>query len=148
LFNLKNLYVAADMYLLPDLCDSIANHLKHHLSARNFGEIHQVAKRIGSESLEKDVLQYWISKSESFNENDDQIKTMIRDFKVVEVEDLKGEREDQEDGEELEGDAIIRIQRKMIAASSWEGESESKLSVVKCLASLLSVGTETKKRKI
>jgi hypothetical protein len=148
LIDLEKVYVAADMYLLPDLCDSIAKHLKYHLSARNFGEIHQVAKRIGSESLEKDVVQSWISKSESFNENDDQIKTMIRDFKVVEVEELKVEREDQEDGEELDGDAIIGIQRKMIAASSWEGESESKLSVVKCLASLLSVGTGTKKRKI
>jgi hypothetical protein len=148
LLDLEKLYVAADMYLLPDLCNFIRKYLNHLLTSQNFGEIHQVAKRIGSESLEKDVLQSWISKSDSFNENEDQIKTMIRDFEVVEVEDLKGEREDQEDGEELDGDAIIGIQRKMIAASSWEGESESKLSVVKCLASLLSVGTGTKKRKI
>jgi hypothetical protein len=48
----------------------------------------------------------------------------------------------------LNADAIVGIQRKMIAASSWDGESESKLSVVKCLASLLSVGDGKKKSKV
>jgi hypothetical protein len=95
-------YVAADMYLLPDLCDSIGNYLNHHLSAQNFGEIHQVAKSIGSESLEKDVLQSWISKSDSFNENENQIKVLIRDFDGVEVNEVKVEREDQEGGEGVE----------------------------------------------
>jgi hypothetical protein len=147
--DLEKVYVAADMYLLPDLCNSIGKYLNHLLTSCNFGEIYQVAKRIGSESLEKDVLQSWISKSDSFNENDDQIKALIRDFDGVEVEDVAGGSKDQEGREmEFEGDAIIGIQRKMIAASSWDGESESKLSVVKCLASLLSVGTGAKKRKI
>jgi hypothetical protein len=146
MFNLQNVYVAADMYLLPDLCDSIGKYLNHLLTSRNFGEIYRVAKRIGSESLEKEVLQSWISKSDSFNENDDQIKVLIRDFNAVEIVDAEGESEDQED--ELDGDAIVEISRSMIAASSWDGERESKLCVIKCLASLLKVGTGTKKRKI
>jgi hypothetical protein len=147
LFNLQKVYVAADMYLLPDLCDSIEKYLNHLLTSRNFGDIYQVAKKIGSESLEKDVLQSWISKSSSFNESDDQIKALIRDFDVVEVKVEDGVIKEAGE-EELDGDAIIGIQRKMIAASCWDGDSESKLSVVKCLASLLSVGTGTKKRKI
>jgi hypothetical protein len=52
--------------------------LNHLLTYRNFGEIHQVAKMIGSESLEQDVMQSWISKSDYFNDNDDQIKKVIR----------------------------------------------------------------------
>jgi hypothetical protein len=51
--DLQNVYVAADMYLLPDLCDSIGKYLNYFLNSRNFGEIYQVAKRIKSESLEK-----------------------------------------------------------------------------------------------
>jgi hypothetical protein len=42
---------------------------------------------------------------------------------------------EQKDLEEELGDAIVEIQRKMIAAISWDGEDKSKLSVVKCLAS-------------
>jgi hypothetical protein len=138
------------MYLLPDLCDSIGKHLNHLLSSRNFGEIHQVAKRIGSKSLEKDVIRQWISKSDSFNENEDQIKkTLIRDFDVAEVKEEEGATKDQEGGEqELSDAAIIGIQRKMIAESCWDWASDSKLSVVKCLASLLNIGSGTKKRKI
>jgi hypothetical protein len=134
------------MYLLSDLCDSIGKYLNHLLTFQNFSEIHQVAKRIGSDSLEKDVIRAWISKSDSFNENDDQIKALIRDFDVVKEE---GVMKDQESGEEeLDADAIVGISRKMIAESCWDGSSDSKLSVVKCLASLLSLGTGTKKRKI
>jgi hypothetical protein len=65
-------------YLLPDLCDSIAKF--EVFTAQNFGEIHQVAKRIGSESLERDIYRTWMLKSDSFNDNEDQIKTLIRDF--------------------------------------------------------------------
>jgi hypothetical protein len=50
--------------------------------------------------------------------------------------------------EELRDAAVVDISLKMIASSSWDGESEGNLSVVKCLASLLSVETGTKKRKI
>jgi hypothetical protein len=145
LIYIKNLYVAADMYLLHNLCDSIRKYLNHFLTSRNFGEVYQVAKKIGSETLEKDVIRTWISKSDSFNESDDQIRTLIRDFDVVKVE--AGVLEDDQ-GEELSDTSIIGIQRKMIAASSWDGESESKLSVIKCLASLLNIGNGTKKRKI
>jgi hypothetical protein len=76
--------------MLPDLCDSIRNYLNHLLTAKNFGEIYKVANRIGSESLEKDVLQSWITKSDSFNENDDQINMLIRDFDFVEIKVEKG----------------------------------------------------------
>jgi hypothetical protein len=139
LLDLQDVYVAADMYLLPDLCNFIRKYLNHFLTSRNFGDIYQVAKRIGSESLSKDVIRAWIYKSASFNENDDQIKVLIRDFDAVEIDDAEGESEDQED--ELDGDAIVEISRSMIAASSWDGESESKLCVIKCLASFLSLDT-------
>jgi hypothetical protein len=68
---------------------------------------------------------------------------LIRDFEVVNVEAAN------EGGDkELSDAAIVGLSRKMIAESCWEGKSESKLSVVKCLASFLSVGSVTKKRKI
>jgi hypothetical protein len=85
------------------------------------------------------VLRSWISNSDTFNENDKQIKKLIQG-RIVEGQ--HGEEK------ELSDSKIIAIQRKLISASSWEGECESKLSVVKCLASLLSVETGTKKRKI
>jgi hypothetical protein len=71
----------------------------------------------------------------------------IEEGEVIHDEDEEGAIKEGGD-EELDGDAIIKIQRRMIAASSWDGESKSKLSVVKCLASLLRVGTVTKKRKV
>jgi hypothetical protein len=120
LLDLQNVYIAADMYLLPDLCDSIGNYLNHLLAARNFAEIHKVAKRIGSVLLEKDVIREWISKADSFNENDDQIKTLIRDFEVVKVDE--GVLNDDEE-EELSDAAIVGIQRKMIEESCWNGAS-------------------------
>ncbi len=136
------------VYLLPNLCNSIEKYLKHILNSRNYGEIFQVAKMIGSEEIEKDVIREWISKSDSFNENDEQIKTLIRDFDGVEVNEGDGVMNEEGGDEELSSDAIIGISRRMIAESCWNGESESKLSVVKCLASLLSLGTGTKKRKM
>jgi hypothetical protein len=149
LIDLENVYVAADMYLIPDLCEFIVKYLNLLVTDGNFGEIHQVAKRIGSESLEMDVMRSWISKSDSFNKYDNQIKALIRDFEGVEVEGEMEVLEDQEGVDnEFDAGAIIGIQRKMIAASSWDGESDSTLSVVKCLASLLSVDNGTKKRKI
>jgi hypothetical protein len=74
ILDLQNVYIAADMYLLPDLCNVVGKYLNHLLTFQNFAEIHQVAKRIGSESLEKDVIREWISKSVSFNENEVQRK--------------------------------------------------------------------------
>jgi hypothetical protein len=82
LLNLERVYIAADMYLITDLCDSIAKYLDHLLTAQNFGDVLKISQKIGNDSLEKDVIRSWISKSESFNENDDQIKVMIRDFEV------------------------------------------------------------------
>jgi hypothetical protein len=149
LVDLQNLYVAADMYGLSTLCDSIGKYLNYLLTFRNFGDIFKVAKWIGSESVEKEVLRSWISKSDSFNSNHDQIMALIGDFDGVEDEVTKDASEEQ-DGEEkeLSDTAIVETCRKLIDASSWGGESESKLSVIKCLASLLSPVTGKKTRKI
>jgi hypothetical protein len=138
LLDLQNVYVAADMYLLPDLCNSIRNYLSDLVTARNFGEIYQVAKRIGCESLEKDVIRSWISNSASFNENDDQI-AMFRE-QGVEIGEGMNEASKEARGEKLNG--FGEICRKMIEASEWEGKSDSKSSVVKGLASLLTPKTE------
>jgi hypothetical protein len=43
------------------------------VNERNFGEIHLIAKRIWSKSLQRDVARAWISNSEEFNKNDGQI---------------------------------------------------------------------------
>jgi hypothetical protein len=48
LVDLQNVYVAADMYLFPNLYDSIRKYLNHLLTYRNFGEIHQVAKMLAA----------------------------------------------------------------------------------------------------
>jgi hypothetical protein len=165
ILDLEKVYVAADMYLLSDLCESIGKYLNHLLTAQNFGEIYQVAKRIGSESLEKDIIRAWMSKSDSFNENDDQINVLIRDFDAIQVEEGKETREegghvevevegvdferggankeDEDiDVEELDENAvnaaIVGISQKFIQVSSnWDGDSSSKLCVIKCLATLL-----------
>ena len=53
------------------------------------------------------------------------------------------------DEEGAENDATIALQKRMIAARSWEGNCDSNVGVVKCLASFLNVGTSgTKKRKL
>jgi hypothetical protein len=67
------------------------------------------------------VLRSWISKSESFNENDDQNKALLRDF------DGAGVGEHEEGTDELDDASVLCLSRKMIAASCWDGESESKL---------------------
>jgi hypothetical protein len=87
ILDLEKVYVAADMYLLPDLCESAGKYMNHLLTAQNFGEIYQVAKRIGSESLKRDIYRTWMLKSDSFNDNDEQINLFIRDFDAIQVED-------------------------------------------------------------
>jgi hypothetical protein len=59
--------------------------LRHLLTSHNFDAIQQVAKKIGSEELEKNVTREWISKSDSFNENEDQIKALVRHVSVAET---------------------------------------------------------------
>jgi hypothetical protein len=79
--------------------------------------------------------------------HDDQINALISDVGVevrAGVDDSSNERI----GKEFSNAAIVETCQKMINASSWGGESESKLSVVKCLVPLLSPDTGAKKSKI
>jgi hypothetical protein len=71
--DLERVYIAARMYNIVDLCDSIESYLKYFVNERNFGEIHQIAIRIESKSLLRVISRAWISKSDEFNKNDDQI---------------------------------------------------------------------------
>jgi hypothetical protein len=77
LYDLERLYIAADMYQITDLCDSIVKYLESLVNEETFGDICQIAKKIGSESLEKAVLHSWIAKSDSFNANRNQISGLI-----------------------------------------------------------------------
>ena len=147
LLDLPSVFVAADMFLLTDLCDAIKIYLKHLLDHDTFGDIFRVAKAIECRSMEKDILQAWIAKSDAFNESDAQIQTLLREFGDFVVE---------KDGEVAMGDqyvlqdsdATVALLKRMIDVSGWEGESASNLDVITCLAALLSVGTGTKKRKL
>jgi hypothetical protein len=71
--DLERLYIASRNYKVFDLCESIESYLKYLVNARNFGEIHQISKRIRSKSLQRAVFRAWISNSDEFNKNDDQI---------------------------------------------------------------------------
>jgi hypothetical protein len=44
--DLRRVYVADDMYLLTDLCESIRKYWNHLLDDQNFGKFYQNAKRI------------------------------------------------------------------------------------------------------
>jgi hypothetical protein len=79
LADLESAYVAADMYLLTDLCKSIVKYLEFIVNQQTFGEIYQIARRIGSKSLESIVFQSWLSNSDDFNKNDPQICILIDD---------------------------------------------------------------------
>jgi hypothetical protein len=85
--DLESVYVAADMYLLPDLCDSIVKYLESLINEQTFGEIYQIATRIGSKTLEDCVLRSWISKSDEFNKNvaqtDEAIKANLIESSVI-----------------------------------------------------------------
>jgi hypothetical protein len=149
LASLEAVYVAADMYLITDLCDTIVKYLESLLNMQTFGEIYQIAKRISNKSLEKTVFKLWISNSIIFNENDAQINILIQDEKAesaeqagtgshVKTEDLVAMDAGQE-YEVNEGDVLYGISRKIIEESNWDGDKESKLCVIKYLSSTLSL---------
>jgi hypothetical protein len=174
LFDLERLYVAADLYQITDLCESIEAYLESLVNEQTFGEIHGIANRLGNESLRSLIYSSWIVMSDGFNENDAQIETIIEEeagaVYYEEVEEIvafdqnhditvKKERDTRivegntagyaPDKEAVENAAIIELSRKIIQASSWDGETDSKACVIKCLTSLLSVKEESmKKRKI
>jgi hypothetical protein len=49
------------------------------INHQTFGEIYQIAKRIGSKIIEKAMFQSWLSDSKVFNQNDQQISMMLRE---------------------------------------------------------------------
>jgi hypothetical protein len=71
--DLERVYIAARMYNIVKLCESIESYLKYLVNERNFGEIHQIAIRIENKSLQRAISRAWISNSDEFNESDDQI---------------------------------------------------------------------------
>jgi hypothetical protein len=75
--DLESLYVAAGSYQIVGLAEAIESYLAFLVNARNFGEIYQIAQRIESEVLEKDVYRTWIKKSGEFNKSDGQILKML-----------------------------------------------------------------------
>jgi hypothetical protein len=156
IIDLERVYVAANMYNLCDLCDALVRYLEQLVDEDNFGEVYQIAKRIGVVSLETSIFRSWMSNSVSFNEKNDQINLLLHDFEDVRVEetqaiepkrDEKGENQgiegvskEQENAvviEMRENASLFDISRKFVSASNWEGDSKSKLCVIKCLATFL-----------
>jgi hypothetical protein len=135
--DLVRVYVAADMLLITDLCDSIVKFLMHLVNDRNFGGIYQVSKRIDNTSLEKAIFQLWISNSESFNKNTKQINLFIHEHQDDHA--ISNKKEDMRGimGSAVKSSLILGISRNIIQASSLTGDKESRLSVIKCLTSSL-----------
>jgi hypothetical protein len=142
--DLERVYVAADMYLLPNLCDSIVKYLESLINQQTFGEIYQIATRIGRKTLEDCVLCSWISNSDGFNKNEVQMFETIKAERIVSID---GEQDRSVVENEQEGDAavILTISQKMICASSWPGDKESMLAVIKYLTSVLIPADAAKK---
>jgi hypothetical protein len=143
LHDLESLYVAAEMYDITDLRDSIQRYLSHLVNLQNFGDIYQIAKRIDCDSLKTFVFQAWISSPDTFNENDDQIEALVSS-RYNEDEDVISNMEDDEDEGTEEADKDVEeeakmygIAREIVKASDWQGDKESKFGVIKCLTELL-----------
>jgi predicted ATP-grasp superfamily ATP-dependent carboligase len=136
---LERVYVAADMLLITDLCDSIVKFLMHLMSNQNFGEIYQIAMRIENTTLEKTVFQLWITNSESFNKNTKQIHFFLHEHQ--EEHAILNKKKDMREsmGSAVKSSLILGISRKIIQTSSWTGDKESSLSVIKSLTSSLSL---------
>lgn len=143
--DLEDVYVAADMYLLPDLCKSIERYLIHLIDRENFGEINLIAKRIGSETVEAAVYLEWVAKPGDYNKTDKQLERFrLRCDYCTPTQD--GELCCNEKDEDA---SLFNLARKIIQTSNWEGDKESKLGVIKCLTALLNLDAEeTEKRKI
>jgi hypothetical protein len=149
LADLERVYVAADMYLLPNLCDSIVKYLESLINQQTFGEIYQIATRIGRKTLEDCVLCSWISNSDEFNKNEAQIDETI---KAEQTEDMEGDSEEMivggteeqykpvvgEDGER-DAAAILGISKKMIRVSIWEGDKDRKFCMIQYIASSMNL---------
>jgi hypothetical protein len=136
--DLERVYVAADMLLVTDLCDSIVKFLMHLVNDRNFGEIYQVSKRIYNTTLEKAIFQIWITNSESFNKNTKQINLFLHEHQDDHALSSKKKDMRKSMASAVRSSLILGISRKIIQASSLTGDKESKLSVIKCLTSSLS----------
>lgn len=97
--------------------------------------------------MENVAFSSWISESVAFNKSDEKINSVI-DFKHAEDHEARGD-EAERDAMDVEGSgreaaegeeaiAILDISRKIVQVCSWDGDKESKVCVIKCLASLLS----------
>jgi hypothetical protein len=77
LSDLERVYIAADMFLITDLCDSIVKYLEFLISHRTFKEIYMLSKRINSATLERAIYRFWISNSDEFNTNVENIDAVL-----------------------------------------------------------------------
>jgi hypothetical protein len=163
--DLEKVYIAAGTYQIIDLRDSIVKYLGFLVDDQTFGDIYQIAKKIGNEYLENIVYHSWINESEEYNKIDSQIDILMQykqenrgkekngDIIVKKEGVIKIEEGNKvkllEDKEAAEYERIGRISHKIIQASNWDGKRDTKMCVIECLTSVLSVSDEsTKKRKI
>jgi hypothetical protein len=156
--RLERVYLVAENYLLTYLCSSIVKYLCYLLNDQTFGEIYQIAQRIGCDSLIRIVYRSWISKSDVFNKNKKQINILIFDQSRLSVEETDSADEemmmvaskDQETlFEEMEEFATLyHTSQEIVRASDWGGDCDDKMNVIKCLTSLLSIDKESRKRKL
>jgi hypothetical protein len=137
--DLERVYVAADMLLITDLCDSIERFLMYLVNDRNFGDIYQVSKRIGNTTLEQAIFQIWISNSESFNKNSEQINLFLHEYQDDHALSSKKEDIRESMGSAVKSSLILGISRKIMQTSSWTADNECSLSVIKYLTSSLSL---------
>jgi hypothetical protein len=79
--------------------------------------------------------------------NTDQMNLFFLEEQVDREEFVSSEKGYMASGKEAgaKSSLILRISQKIIRASSWTGDKESKLSVIKCLASVSSHLSEVKK---
>jgi hypothetical protein len=121
--DLANVFVAAGMFQITDLCSSILKYLESLVTEHTSDEIYRIAKRIGSESLEAAVYGATRSKYSGFDRfiEEEKIDTESTDGTTV-IEDEKST-----DGREYAVDekaAMYRISRANLGADSWEYEPE------------------------
>jgi hypothetical protein len=74
--ELESVYIAADMFLVSDLCIAIERHLVGVMSGSSMKEVFGIAGRV-SENLEKAIIEKWISRPEEFDGCDKQIEDMV-----------------------------------------------------------------------
>ena len=96
--------------------------------------------------MEKFVFRAWISTPALFNENDDQIEAVILtrenedDDLISNVYTIEDELDVEDEGfdkDTKEDAALYGIAQKIVQASDWDGNKESKFGVIKCLTEMM-----------